>query len=111
MNNKNEFWGPSLWRTIHCICAKYTPDKSEQFLTFIYNLADLLPCPKCGVHLSKNLQKFPPHRYLGSNHDLFFWSWILHDTVNGQCGKKSISFVDAKDEYFSAFESCKGCDK
>lgn len=113
------FWGPPIWSTIHIMAASYKPSAAFSFKAFLEALPDLLPCPSCGEHLRKNLEEHPPDKYMRNNHDLFFWTYVLHDTVNSQCNsvmspndKKKVSpaFDDAKRYYFSGLgEECKIC--
>lgn len=65
-----------------------------------------------------NLKKYPIDKYLCNNHDLFFWTYVLHDAVNQEHNhlkpdeppKFSPPFDDVKDFYFKALsEECKAC--
>lgn len=113
-----DFWGPPEWASLHAKAAVFRPEKAQAFLAYIYALPDLIPCEECGNHLRENLKKLPPERYLGSNHDLFFWSYTLHDFVNQQHNKYkpheppkySPPYDKVKQYYFSALGSdCKVC--
>ena len=106
-----EFWGPSLWNTIHSMAADYKPENADRFVGFIHSLRDgLLPCPKCRDHLAENLTKYPIEHYLGSNHDLFYWTYILHDEVNKTKGVRSPSYKSVKRRYFNGVvEDCIDC--
>jgi Erv1 / Alr family len=113
------FWGPDVWSNIHIFAASYKPSAASSFKNYINSLPDLLPCATCGEHLKKNLEENPPDKYMRNNHDLFFWTYVLHDCVNIQCNnhieaknlkKKSPSFEDVKRYYFSGLgEECKVC--
>lgn len=114
-----QFWGPDIWSGIHIFAASYKPSAASSFKSYINSLPDLLPCPSCGEHLRKNLEDNPPDKYMRNNHDLFLWTYVLHDKVNSQCNEsmkpgdnKKISpdFDDAKRYYFSGLgEECKVC--
>jgi hypothetical protein len=114
-----DFWGPSEWTSLHTKAAVYKPEKAQAFKNYINALPDLLPCEECGRHLAANLKKYPVDNYLGNNHDLFFWTYILHDAVNQQHNtykpdepkKYSPEFEKVKRFYFKALgEDCKVCD-
>lgn len=112
------FWGPSEWKSLHSKCAVYKPQYAESFKAYINSLPDLLPCEECGNHFRANLKKYPVDTYLGNNHDLFFWSYLIHDVVNLQINaskpsqpkKISPPFDKVKQYYFRALgEDCKVC--
>ena len=105
-----DFWGKSVWMTIHSQSVTYTPDKAEAFKSFISSLTKLLPCKDCQKHLKENLQKYPIDYYLDNNDNLFFWTYLLHDAVNKSVGKKSPKFDIVKKQYYDALqEECANC--
>lgn len=113
-----KFWGDSYWKTIHCSTAAYKPENAKPFKQFTEALPYLLPCEECSEHLIANLKIVPVDSYLGSNHDLFFWGYIIHDRVNqaynkehpDQPPKYSPPFDQVKAYYFRALsEDCKAC--
>lgn len=119
MSNKGRnFWGSSAWKTIHSMAMTYTPDQKENFKQFIYYFFSLLPCKSCKKHALDNLKKLPPDDYLSSRDDLFFWTYIFHDTVNSQINAKkeqapkiSPPFLKVKAQYYSALidDNCPDC--
>jgi hypothetical protein len=114
-----KFWGDTIWGGLHIFAAAYKPEVSSSFKNYINAYPDLLPCPACGEHFRTNLKKYPPDKYMRNNHDLFFWTYVMHDLVNGQCNanmspdeikKQSPAFDDVKRYYFSGLgEECKVC--
>ena len=109
-NNSKKFWGPAIWRTIHSQAVTYQPHRAEHYKQFINTLPYLLPCAVCQKHLAENLKQLPLEPYLTSNHNLFFWTYLLHDRINTQLGKKSPPFNDIKAEYFKALsDECANC--
>lgn len=107
----NKFWGPCFWRTIHSFAASYrpTPHVKKAFKQFIYSLHGIIPCRMCREHYSKNLQQLPlTDEYLKNSHNLFLWSYLLHDLVNKQLNKVSPSFESVKIQYFND-TVCKSC--
>lgn len=104
-NIRNEhFWGPHFWRVIHSFAAAYrpTPEVKQAFKQFIYSLNGLLPCMECKIHFNHNLKQLPlTDKYLESSHNLFLWSYLLHDLVNKQLNKNSPSFQHIKSQYFN----------
>ena len=113
-----DFWGPSFWATIHSAAAAYKPEYQTDFVSFMNTMSSILPCDKCKVHLKTNLRTYPIENYLKNNHDLFFWTYLLHDTVNEYHNKthphatpkKSPQYETIKKYYFKALgEECKAC--
>lgn len=113
-----DFWGPHFWRTIHCAAAAYKPENEKEFRDFIMALGNIIPCDSCKQNWWSNLEKIPMDKYLSNNHDLFFWTYIIHDIVNKEYNslnpnspkKISPDFYRIKAQYFSALnEDCKAC--
>jgi len=117
MSKGRDFFGSSMWSTLHCVAVTYTPDKAKAFVSLLWAYVELLPCAECRVNLKKKLEKIPPDAYLRNNHDLFFYTYALHDLVNqdvsrhhGKKKKKSPPYLEIKQRYFSALgEQCKEC--
>lgn len=114
------FWGPAQWKALHSIAVAYRPCNAPAFKNYINAMKYLLPCEKCCDHLKANLEKYPVDPYLNNNHDLFFWTYLLHDAVNQSHNKHSPDeprkysppFEDVKSYYFSAISNeCKDCAK
>lgn len=113
LKDPRNFWGPCTWKTIHNFAVAYKPSKENAlaFKSFIESLIYLLPCKACRDHLKENLKKFSLDKYLSSNTQLFLWTYLLHDMVNRQIGKKSPNFLDIRKIYFSGLGvECSGCD-
>jgi len=117
------FWGRAFWKSIRCAAVAYRPENYVHFKTFMYSLTYLLPCDECREHLAMNLENIPMEPYSASNEDMFFWTYILQDTVNRQINEKngyvqgsedyhsSPEYRVVKRKYFSALvdEDCKSC--
>ena len=95
-----DFFGPHKWVSIHSTCAAYTPDNCSKFRDWIRLEFELLPCKTCRVHALKMLETTPPDPYLSNNHDLFFWSYLIHDAVNKRLNKISPPYQEIKRYYF-----------
>ena len=107
----NDFWGPCCWKTIHSFVTTYEPSMSKAFISFINSLAVLLPCEKCRNHLKDNLKAIPLEPYLENKDRLFLWSFLIHDRVNKQLGKKSPPFKTIKKIYFGGLSvHCASCE-
>lgn len=108
-----EEWGRSEWRAMHSKAVTYVPTKSRamEFVKYINLLPNLLP-NEWGKLFEKIITDIPVTQYLNSNHDLFFWTYLIHNEVNKVLGKKSPKYIKVKTEYFRALnEACKECEK
>ena len=114
-----DFWGEPVWITIHSFAAVYKQENASSFKAFMNSLPNLLPCEACRQHLSQHLKRFPMDKYLSNNHDLFYWTYLIHNEVNkehnkhaaqGVALKTSPPYDDVKNKYFKALaEYCSEC--
>ncbi len=108
---KSKEWGPCYWRTIHAFSAAYRPlsEVKTAFKQFIYSLAGILPSQESRERYTRNLNQIPlTEEYLKDAHNLFLWSYLLHDLVNKQLGKVSPPFEEIKAQYFNKYV-CSSC--
>jgi hypothetical protein len=93
-------FGPFMWATIHYIClaAPTTLSDSDKinYKNFFSILPAIMPCQSCGLHLAENYNILPIDNSLSTKDDLFKWSVDLHNLVNTQLGKSTISTEDAR---------------
>ncbi len=91
-------WGNAVWFVIHTI-SLYAPQPCSEsilnFKRFLYSLQWLLPCPKCRLHLSKNLKYIDLDNCPKSNEALFKCTWQLHNIVNKSDDKPEMSLQEA----------------
>jgi hypothetical protein len=114
------FWAHPIWETIHIIAAayKYSPEAAKAFVSMLEGLMNyFLPCDKCRANLKKKLETMPIEPYLFSNHDLFFYTYMLHELANRQISqehpdapKTSPPYLEIKQHYFSKLgKECSEC--
>lgn len=101
-------WGPHLWKSIHYIALGYPAEKPSEsdkanYKAFYMNLHKVVPCIKCAENYQRHLSEVPAiDGYLGSSARLFEWTWMLHNVVNRDLGKREISLEAARRAYMSA---------
>jgi hypothetical protein len=102
-------FGPYVWAAIHLICLGAPTHLNEHqkmsYKNFFTLLPNVLPCRSCGDHLHENLQNLPIDNHLNTSDELFTWSVKLHNLVNKQLKKQSISESDAK-KFWSSGPQC-----
>lgn len=104
------FWGPPVWHTIHSTAASYKPHQRASFKRMMNTWTEMLPCDECRGHLKENLKRLPVDNYLDNNHNLFLWTYFLHDLVNKQLGKHSPPYKTVKEYYFKGLgPECTQC--
>lgn len=116
-----QFFGDSGWTILHSMCAAYNPNKNygrHRMRVFLPQFGYLTPCEICSNHFIEGLKELQYEKYLGSNHDLFLLSYLLHDRANNfynqqnpdKPKKTSPPYILAKGYYFNAMgENCDEC--
>jgi hypothetical protein len=108
---EERFWGPRIWAMIHILAVTLRPENADKYQLLLQILVFLLPDSSSRETLNRFLQEHPIEPYLRSNHDAFFYSYILHKDIDTQLNKTDIPPYDkVKSFYFSALgEECKEC--
>jgi hypothetical protein len=92
--NQN-IWGPHLWFSLHTISFNYplnpTKEEKQNYKDFFLSLKHVIPCSICKKNYIRHLNEMPLDNALNSRKDLVYWMIDLHNTVNGETGKKIIS--------------------
>ena len=98
-------WGPSMWHFLHTMSFNYpvspTADQKRQYMDFILNLRNVLPCKYCRMNLTNNLATRPIRMCNMESRDTFSrFVYELHETVNRLLGKKSgLTYCDVRERY------------
>ena len=91
-------WGNAIWYILHT-ASLYAPepvaDSFVHYKNLLYSLQWLLPCPKCRIHLSQNLDYIDLDQCPRNREELFKCSWKLHNIVNKSDGKSEIPLQNA----------------
>ncbi len=93
--NQN-IWGPNLWFSLHTMTFTYplipSEDDKKNYRTFFYSLQHVIPCAVCKKNYIRHLKEFPVDDHLESRKKLVYWLIDLHNIVNGETGKKILSY-------------------
>ena len=91
-------WGNAVWFILHTSSLHAPEPVSDSFVTFknlLYALQFLLPCPKCRLHLSQNLQYIDMDNCPQNREELFKCTWELHNIVNKSDNKPVVGLQEA----------------
>lgn len=103
----SDIWGPSTWIFLHSITYSYPERPSEttklEYMQFLEQLKYILPCEKCRMHYTENIQKNPPK--LDNRESFVEWMIDLHNQVNIQNNKKKLSYEEVHKIYNKKYSS------
>lgn len=93
--NQN-IWGPNLWFSLHTMTFTYPlkPKEEDKKNTkiFFHSLQYTIPCSLCRKNYIRHLKESPIDEHLESRKKLVFWLIDIHNMVNGETGKKQLSY-------------------
>lgn len=93
--NQN-IWGSHLWFSLHTMSFNYplepTNTDKESYKRFFVNLRDVIPCSVCKKNYIRHLNEHPIDNYLKNRKTLVYWVIDMHNMVNGEIGKKILSY-------------------
>ena len=100
-------WGPAAWKFLHTITFQYpenpTDNDKRKYYIFFNTLKDVLPCPNCKEHYSKNIEKLPIQ--LESRDDFIKWLIDIHNEVNIINKKKKYSYEEVYKLYNNMYDN------
>jgi len=89
-----DVWGPCFWTTMHIVSlgVPVSPSAEEQqgIRAFYESLQVVIPCPICREHYKQALVAMPLR--LQSRAELIEWVYEIHNYINEQLGKPSLSW-------------------
>lgn len=93
--NQN-IWGSHLWFSLHTITFNYplepTTNDKEEYKQFFINLQNVIPCSVCKKNYKRHINEHPIDNFLNNRKDLVYWLIDMHNMVNGEIGKKILSY-------------------
>lgn len=104
--NQN-IWGPHLWFSLHTISFNYPLKPKEQdkidYNIFFNSLKQVIPCSVCKKNYIRHLNELPIEQHLDNRKKLVYWVIDLHNMVNGETGKKILSYQNVIKKYEDAY--------
>jgi hypothetical protein len=93
--NQN-IWGSHLWFSLHTMSFNYplkpTNEEKEEYKQFFIYLQYVIPCSKCKKNYQRHLKEHPIDSHLENRKKLVYWVIDIHNMVNGEIGKKILSY-------------------
>lgn len=100
--NQN-IWGPNLWFSLHTMTFVYplrpTDNDKQNYKSFFETLKYTIPCSVCRKNYIRHWKELPINKHLNSRRELVYWLIDLHNTVNGETGKKILSYETVINKY------------
>ena len=104
--NQN-IWGSHLWFSLHTITLNYplkpTDEDKENYKNFFISLKNVIPCSVCKKNYKRHLNEHPIDNQLNSRKDLVYWLIDIHNMVNGEIGKKILSYETVLKKYENVY--------
>jgi len=101
-------WGPTLWYYLHCSAANYpkkpTTEQRDAMKIWLSSLSVTIPCANCGHHFNEFVRSHQNNldTICSSREKLFNFLVDAHNKVNQRNGKSSISYEEARKQYYNA---------
>ena len=106
-------WGPPFWFVMHTVSLNYpvqpTYAQRRTHYDFFYNIRNILPCEKCRHHYRVLLKQYPIEPFLDSRDALISWVILIHNQVNVQLGKSTMSKDAVMQKYNKAYTNQSFC--
>lgn len=94
-----EVWGPQYWFVLFSIAYTYpqNPNKitKKKYYEFIQNIPLFIPHEKIGTDFIQYLDTYPVTPYLDNRISFMKWVHFIHNKMNAQLRKPTISFDEA----------------
>ena len=102
-------WGPHYWFFLHTVTMTYPhyPNgiTKKKYYEFIHNLPLFLPVENISREFSKLLDKYPVTPYLDNRTSLIKWMHFIHNKINEQLEKPTISLNTFLNNYYNKYKT------
>jgi hypothetical protein len=107
-----DIWGPHAWFLLYSVALAYpeqpTDKDKKNYYNFYMSLMDVLPCIKCRVHYTENIEKYPlTDEILSSKKLLFKWLHTIQSEVKKSQGKSPYKLTDTYEFFNKAYATNK----
>lgn len=99
-----EVWGTHYWFFLMTIALTY-PDHAtaisrRKYYDLIQNMPIFIPNAEISQNFSKLLNHYPVTPYLDNRDSFVRWIVFIHNKINEELGKPTITIDEAMDQYF-----------
>lgn len=105
--NQN-LWGSSMWFGLHTITLVYplrpSNEDKKNYKNFFMNLQHVIPCSVCKNNYKRHILEHPIDNFLENRKTLFNWVVDIHNMVNGETGKKILSYSVVLKKYEDVYK-------
>ena len=104
--NQN-IWGAHLWFSLHSITLNYplhpTKKDKQDYKNFFLSMQYIIPCSICKKNYIRHLNEYPIDSFLKNRKKLVYWLIDVHNMVNAETGKKTLSYSLVIKKYEEAY--------
>jgi hypothetical protein len=108
MNLNPEIWGPLFWFFLHTISFHYPLHPNDvikkKYYDFIMNLPIFIPVENMSNNFTNLLNLYPVSPYLDDRNSLISWTHFIHNKINEQLEKPTMSLEDFYIIYYNKFK-------
>ena len=108
MNLNPEIWGPPFWFFLHTISFHYPLHPNDvikkKYYDFIMNLPIFIPVENMSNNFTNLLNLYPVSPYLDDRNSLISWTHFIHNKINEQLEKPTMSLEDFYIIYYNKFK-------
>lgn len=101
-------WGPHYWfflqTTARCYPLHPNETIKKKYYDFFQNFPLFLPNKNISNRFLTILDKYPITPYLDSRTSLLKWIHFIHNKINNDLGKPTLTFEDSLENYYKHYE-------
>lgn len=101
-------WGPHYWFVLHSIAVSYPERPNEvtkkKYYRMIQDFPLCIPHAESSANFAELIDKYPVTPYLDTRMNFMKWTHFIHNKVNEQLEKPTISFYDALELYYENYK-------
>ena len=101
-------WGPHYWFFLHTIAFTYPKQPKvvikKKYYELIQNLPLFIPTESASSNFEKLLNLYPVTPYLDTKDTFIRWTHFIHNKINEQLEKPSISLSKFYEYYYSKYK-------
>ena len=101
-------WGPHYWFFLHTLSLSYphhpNAETKKKYYELISNLPLFIPVESIGKSFEMLLDEYPVSPYLTNKESLIKWTHFIHNKINQQLEKPSITLNEFYFRYYEEYK-------